>query len=320
MYPSELEDKFVAISPKYLPLVIHWALNTLSALRFIHAHDIVYGDLDLHENCCLTQNLSLQLVGFMQSAFQDPERGEFHEGRYGEQYVVESDIFYWAVFLYKLLTNKYYTHRQYDGGSGWRDELLPQLEVPGYTDMSDVVGNIVKKCFASEYKTADEVWTEFVAVLQKGGYEVEDSGLGLKSFDPSSVDGYRFMYQMTCRSLNRHLINNDGSFCWITYGIGFPGNFLASARKVRLLNDGRVLEAELRDVKGKWRSARIELDERVGKFSLDDVNETFPPESGITVEQSKQASIFDSAIMVDTTTILEPATFTSAPKKGCVIL
>ncbi|KAI1502599.1 CVNH domain-containing protein [Biscogniauxia marginata] len=42
------------------------------------------------------------------------------------------------------------------------------------------------------------------------------------------------------------------------------GNFSASARNIRLVDGGRVLEAELRDVRGNWRRSHINLDERIG--------------------------------------------------------
>lgn len=42
------------------------------------------------------------------------------------------------------------------------------------------------------------------------------------------------------------------------------GNFSSSARDIRLVDGGRVLEAELRNVEGEWRQSRIELDERIG--------------------------------------------------------
>jgi hypothetical protein len=61
-------------------------------------------------------------------------------------------------------------------------------------------------------------------------------------------------------NLNDVLGNNDGHFAWANGG----GNFGASARGVRLVDGGRVLEAELRRVDGSWLWGRVHLDERVG--------------------------------------------------------
>ncbi|KAK8080228.1 hypothetical protein PG997_008046 [Apiospora hydei] len=61
-------------------------------------------------------------------------------------------------------------------------------------------------------------------------------------------------------SLNRYLTNMDGHFRWSGEE---HGNFGASARNVRLVEDGRFLEAELRTMDGTWRWDRIHLDERI---------------------------------------------------------
>ncbi|KAI1473029.1 carbohydrate-binding module family 50 protein [Daldinia caldariorum] len=45
---------------------------------------------------------------------------------------------------------------------------------------------------------------------------------------------------------------------------GSTGNFSSSARDIRLVDGGRVLEAELRNTRGEWHRSRINLDERIG--------------------------------------------------------
>jgi len=59
-------------------------------------------------------------------------------------------------------------------------------------------------------------------------------------------------------SLNHCLTNDGGVLKWAANG-GFGG----SARDVRLVNGGRVLEAALGDGRGGWRPNRIRLDERI---------------------------------------------------------
>ncbi|KAL4864528.1 CVNH domain-containing protein [Aspergillus spectabilis] len=58
--------------------------------------------------------------------------------------------------------------------------------------------------------------------------------------------------------LNSVLTNDFGRFKWKR-----GGNFGASARNARLIEGGRVLEAELADGKGEWRRDWVRLDERV---------------------------------------------------------
>jgi hypothetical protein len=63
-------------------------------------------------------------------------------------------------------------------------------------------------------------------------------------------------------SLNQCITNDNGNFRWMVSGQG--GNFGASAKNVRLVEGGKVLEAELRDVNGNWRHAKTWLDEKIG--------------------------------------------------------
>ena len=59
--------------------------------------------------------------------------------------------------------------------------------------------------------------------------------------------------------LNECLANEWGEFRWVK-----NGNAFASAKNVRLLEGGRVVEADLGDGRGGWNRSRIVLDERIG--------------------------------------------------------
>ncbi|KAK7927479.1 hypothetical protein PG985_004477 [Apiospora marii] len=67
--------------------------------------------------------------------------------------------------------------------------------------------------------------------------------------------------KLTSISLNQLLRNSDGHFQWV--GSEDTGNFGATARNVRLVDDGRFLEAELRAMDGAWRWDRVHLDEKI---------------------------------------------------------
>ncbi|KAB8229621.1 CVNH domain-containing protein [Aspergillus alliaceus] len=58
--------------------------------------------------------------------------------------------------------------------------------------------------------------------------------------------------------LNNVLSNHFGKFVWAR-----GGNFGASARNVRLIEGGKVLEAELADGQGGWNRSWMKLDERI---------------------------------------------------------
>lgn len=59
-------------------------------------------------------------------------------------------------------------------------------------------------------------------------------------------------------SLNNVLTNNGGQFRWAK-----GGNFGASARSVSLVDNGRVLTAELANMTGGWDRATVRLDEQI---------------------------------------------------------
>lgn len=65
-------------------------------------------------------------------------------------------------------------------------------------------------------------------------------------------------YKVSSLSLNSCLSNKDGQFVWSR-----SGNFAASARNVRLVENGNVLEAELWTASGSWNKTYVRLDERI---------------------------------------------------------
>jgi hypothetical protein len=77
-----------------------------------------------------------------------------------------------------------------------------------------------------------------------------------------AVDGSE---KMSALSLNKVLGNDNGRFVWVDDG----GNFGASARNVRLVDNGRILEAELKNIGGEWQWSRVWLDERIGNNNGD---------------------------------------------------
>lgn len=64
-------------------------------------------------------------------------------------------------------------------------------------------------------------------------------------------------------ALNEYITNDNGNFRWVSGG----GNFAASARNVRLIENGTVLEAELANVNGQWNGAKTWLNEKIGNVN-----------------------------------------------------
>jgi hypothetical protein len=86
------------------------------------------------------------------------------------------------------------------------------------------------------------------------GTRLEDDGRTLVA-DCRDVNGH---HRESRLDLNACLTNTDGTLQWAR-----NGNFRASARDVRLVDDGRVLEAELGDGRGGWVRNHVRLDERI---------------------------------------------------------
>jgi hypothetical protein len=75
----------------------------------------------------------------------------------------------------------------------------------------------------------------------------------------SDIKGRR---KLSAISLNMLLTNDNGHFKWMATSSGL-GNFGASARNVKLVENGKVLEAELQCCNGQWRKDPVRLDERI---------------------------------------------------------
>lgn len=72
-------------------------------------------------------------------------------------------------------------------------------------------------------------------------------------------------YKLSSVDLDNCLANIDGEFRWER-----DGHFGATARNARLVEDGRVMEAELEMGAHKgWKLARVQLDERISNENGD---------------------------------------------------
>jgi hypothetical protein len=94
----------------------------------------------------------------------------------------------------------------------------------------------------------------------RGNFSASSTSITLdKDYDLiASCTNVRGEHKLSSISLNQCLTNSHGHFGWFK-----GGNFGASARNVRLIEGGRVLEAELGTGGGGWNWDRIRLDERI---------------------------------------------------------
>ncbi|KAH8802493.1 hypothetical protein F5884DRAFT_887029 [Xylogone sp. PMI_703] len=175
------------ISDIFLPLVLNWALQALSALKFIHSHnDFYYNDLTVY-NCWLSSDLTLSLIGFLHAEFRDGW-GQLNDGS-GERKGslmrmtivkpradVQSDLFDWGTFMYQLMTN--IDPREED-----HDEAYRQIQAQRFPNLSkDLAGELVAKCWRQYYLNVDELRADMVQFMKGKGYDVEEHSDIIKGF------------------------------------------------------------------------------------------------------------------------------------------
>jgi len=178
MYPPELRDGPIRLSPRYRLLVINWALQLLSVLKFLHSRGIMYYG-SLPQWCFLSSDLSIKLSGFLDANFVDSygHRGTAFRDDHYDDLTAKVDLADWAQFYFILMIGRGH-NEEFAGDHGLRPSarILPTLsnEIPG--------AKVVQKCRDRELQSAEYAWSSFVADLQQRGYLVD--GDSLKDFDP----------------------------------------------------------------------------------------------------------------------------------------
>lgn len=94
----------------------------------------------------------------------------------------------------------------------------------------------------------------------RGHFHASSSGINLvqQRYLVAQCRDVRGVPRRSQLDLNDCLSNDNGHFKWSK-----GGNFTASARNVKLVEDGRVLKAQLKECNGRWRDATVHLPHRV---------------------------------------------------------
>ncbi|KAI7788260.1 uncharacterized protein LA080_012327 [Diaporthe eres] len=146
------------------PLAYKWALHLASALEFVHAQDIVIGDLST-AHCWLSRSpaLSLCLVGFLDASFRDRSSGVLYLGgtsssepfhplnvslsgsRRAPEPSVRTDLFLWGCVVYELMVGHWPGHEE-GARRSWDDtsHMTAQQEWPGLESEGVSWGNSQK--------------------------------------------------------------------------------------------------------------------------------------------------------------------------------
>lgn len=182
MYSAPLDVVSSRILTLHRPLMYQWALHLISGLSFIHAHDIIFGELNL-AHCWLSSDshLSLSLVGFVNAGFRSRTNGAwyhctrtsaewFHPLEHQSKHTTQTDLFLYGCVVYELMTGFWPGDRT--GKSGQEVAMMiPRKEWPPLE--IEHMGEIVRKCWAGDFADAKQLKTEVVAFLEGLGWSIE---------------------------------------------------------------------------------------------------------------------------------------------------
>lgn len=179
------------IRETHRPLAYKWALHLASALEFLHAQDIIIGDLST-AHCWLSASpaLSLSLVGFLDASFRDRASGlpylggtgssePFHPlnvrqpgARRGPEPAVGTDLFLWGCVVYELMVGRWPGRGAGAGGSsGDVGRMIAQQEWPALE--TGFLGEKVRRCWAGGYESSRHLRADVVEFLRAEGWRVE---------------------------------------------------------------------------------------------------------------------------------------------------
>lgn len=187
------------------PLAYRWALHLASALEFVHAQDIILGDLSTG-HCWLSSSpaLSLSLVGFLDASFRDRSSGlpylggtgsgePFHPlnakqpgSRRAPEPSVATDLFLWGCVVYELMVGHWPGHEE-GAGRSWADmgQMIARQEWPKLE--KEYLGELIRKCWIGGYESSQRLRTDLLEFLRAQRWQVE-AGDDLQ-FDTSPLFG-----------------------------------------------------------------------------------------------------------------------------------
>lgn len=204
LYPQTLiQSAACRVVDRCRPLVYQWALHALSALAFMHAHDVVCGDLS-EDLCWLSAlpSLSLSLIGFPFAGYRRHDRdGRYYEaeyfsgdafsdmglgpaqGRHRPSPTRQSDLYQWACMIFRLMTSYFPGDRmglnEIEIASLASRKAWPVLE-------PEFMGDIIRKSWNGDYNSAEEVKRAVISFVEEQGWLISD-GDDLQGFNAADL-------------------------------------------------------------------------------------------------------------------------------------
>jgi serine/threonine protein kinase len=177
MYNAPLDAVTSRILPSYRLLAYRWALHIADGLTFVHAHDVIFGDLDLSQ-CWLSSDadLSLSLAGFVHASFKYRARWDrvipayrtnpngFHPLEHQREATKQTDIFLFGCVLYQIMTG-FWPATQSEL-SGWQQEASLILQQAWPLLEEEYMGEIVHKCWNNKFTSTEQLKAAIAFFLQ----------------------------------------------------------------------------------------------------------------------------------------------------------
>jgi hypothetical protein len=195
MYSAPVDMVSCRVLASYRPLIYQWALHLSSVLSFVHARDIILGEVTI-AHCWLSSDshLSLSLVGFVNAGFRDRKNGSwydcthtfselFHPLELQSKHSTQTDLFLYGCAVYKLMTG-FWLGNRLGKPEQERAMMIPRREWPPLE--TEHMGEIVRKCWAGEFEDAKQVKTAVVAFLEGSGWSIEGND-DLQGFDVANL-------------------------------------------------------------------------------------------------------------------------------------
>ncbi|KAK6086022.1 hypothetical protein SCUP515_00382 [Seiridium cupressi] len=204
LYPQAL-IQFAAcrVVDRCRPLVYQWALHALSALAFMHSHDVICGDFS-GDLCWLSASpsLSLSLVGFPFAGY----RRHDHSSRYYEAEFYggdafsemglgparggrrpsptrQFDLYQWACMVFRLMTSYFPGDRM-----GLNEtEIASLISRKAWLVLEpEFMGDTVRKCWNGDYNSAEEVKGAVISFVEEQGWLI-DGGDDLQGLNAAEL-------------------------------------------------------------------------------------------------------------------------------------
>lgn len=185
------------------PLAYKWALHLASAMEFVHAQDIILGDLST-AHCWLSGSpaFSLSLVGFLDASFRDKISGLPYLGGTGRsepfhplntrqtgskrapEPSLQTDLFLWGCVVYELMVGHWPGHEE-SAGKSWAEmgQMIARQEWPELE--REYLGGVIRECLTGGYESSQSLRIDVLEFLRAEGWQME-AGDDLR-FDAASL-------------------------------------------------------------------------------------------------------------------------------------